>query len=89
MIQASAARVPAPAGPPPGAPRPAKAQLVALQDMVNLGYPRGVQRLLDDMHAQQPDTAAWLAPLRDMARTFDFDRMTPWIQDALHTSPTD
>jgi len=74
-----------PAGPPHGTPRPSKAQLLALQDMVNLGYPRGVQRLLDDMQATQPDTAAWLAPLRELARDFDFDRMTPWIQDALHT----
>jgi signal transduction histidine kinase/CheY-like chemotaxis protein/purine-cytosine permease-like protein len=78
-----------PASQPAGGPRPTKAQLLALQDMVNLGYPRGVQRLLDDMQAAQPEAAAWLAPLRDLARSFEFDRMTPWIQDALHTSEAD
>jgi len=83
------AAAPAQAGPPTGAPRPPKAQLMALQDMVNLGYPRGVQRLLDDILAAQPDTAAWLAPLQALARTFEFDRMTPWIQDALHTADAD
>ena len=27
--------------------------------------------------------------LRECARHFDFDRMTPWIQDVLHTAPAD
>ena len=76
-------------GPPAQGPRPSRAQLLALRDMVNLGYPRGVQRLLDDMLASAPEAAAWLAPLRECARNFDFDRMTPWIQDALHTAPAD
>ena len=75
--------------PPAQGPRPSRAQLLALRDMVNLGYPRGVQRLLDDMLASAPEAAAWLAPLRECARNFDFDRMTPWIQDALHTAPAD
>ncbi len=83
------AALPTPGRPPAEAPRPAKAQLRALQDMVNLGYPRGVQRLLDDMQAAQPEAADWLAPLQALARNFDFDRMTPWIQDALHTSEAD
>ena len=89
LAPAAARAAAAQAGPPATGPRPAKAQLLALQDMVNLGYPRGVQRLLDDMLATQPEAATWLAPLQSLARNFDFDRMTPWIQDALHTSETD
>jgi CheY-like chemotaxis protein len=78
--------------PPPAAPAPvavadstlpARAQLQALQEVVNLGYPRGVQRLLDEIEAARPECAAWLAPLRALAQAFRFDPMTPLIQDAL------
>jgi CheY-like chemotaxis protein len=42
---------------------PARAQLHALRDVVDLGYPRGVQKLLDQIEAEQPTVpAAWLAP---------------------------
>ncbi|MDP1650516.1 MAG: ATP-binding protein [Rubrivivax sp.] len=64
-------------------PAPAREQLQALQQVVDLGYPRGVLRLLDEIEAARPDCVAWLAPLRALAAAFEFDRMTPWIQDAL------
>jgi hypothetical protein len=54
-----------------------------LREVVDLGYPRGVQRQLERIRAEQPDCAAWLAPLQAMAQAFQFDRMTPVIQDAL------
>jgi CheY-like chemotaxis protein len=69
-------------------PAPSRAQLQALQQVVALGYPRGVMRLLDEIEQTRPDCSAWLAPLRTLAASFEFDRMTPWIQDAIaHTHP--
>ena len=40
-------------------------------------------RLLDEIEAARPDCTAWLAALRALAAAFEFDRMTPWIQDAI------
>lgn len=80
---------PPPAAPPlpaPDAPLPTRAQLQALHEVVNLGYPRGVQRLLDEIESQRPDCAPWLAPLRSLAQAFQFDRMNPLISDALAKS---
>ena len=76
----------APPPPPPPAdtgPPPPRAQLQALQEVVNLGYPRGVQRVLEQIEAEHPTSASWLAPLRTLAQGFQFDRMTPLIQKAL------
>ncbi len=71
---------------PPDAPAPAREQLLALREVVDLGYPRGVQRLLEQIERERPDCAAWLAPLRALAQSFQFDRMTPLIQDAIAKS---
>ncbi len=81
-----------PAAPPPPAPpraalpRPPREQLQALQQVVRLGYPRGVQRLLAQIERERPECAPWLAPLRALAQAFEFDRMTPLIDDALARS---
>ncbi len=74
---------PPPAPTPADAPVPTRAQLLALREVVSLGYPRGVQRLLAQIEAERPDCTPWLAPLRALAQGFQFDRMTPLIQDAL------
>jgi len=83
------------AAPPPAAPTapatlpasalptPSREQLLALQQVVDIGYPRGVARVLDEIETARPDCGAWLAPLRGHAAAFDLDRLTPWIQDAL------
>jgi signal transduction histidine kinase/purine-cytosine permease-like protein/FixJ family two-component response regulator len=83
----AAAPPPPPAAPAADAPRPTRAQLQALHEVVELGYPRGVQRLLEQIETERPECAAWLAPLRTLAQTFQFDRMTPLIKDALAKSP--
>ncbi len=75
-----------PTAPPPDAPRPTRAQLLALQEMVRLGYPRGVQKLLVQIAAERPECAAWLAGLHTLALAFQFDRMSPVIDDALARS---
>ena len=76
-----------PTAPPPptpaNAPRPGRAQLLALREVVNLGYPRGLRRLLDQIETERPECAAWLAPLRALAAGFQFDRIPPLIDAAL------
>ncbi|MBK8866438.1 MAG: response regulator [Betaproteobacteria bacterium] len=82
--QAPAAAVPV----APPLPAPSRAQLLALQQVVELGYPRGVMRLLDEIEQARPECHAWLAPLRQLAQAFEFDRMTPRIRDAIaHAHP--
>jgi hypothetical protein len=72
----------------PPLPAPSRAQLLALQQVVELGYPRGVMRLLDEIEQARPECHAWLAPLRQLAQAFEFDRMTPRIRDAIaHAHP--
>jgi CheY-like chemotaxis protein len=68
------------------APRPSRQHLQALHEVTSLGYPRGVQRLLDRIEHERPDCRPWLAPLRSLALNFQFDRMTAMIQDALARS---
>ncbi|MDO9073471.1 MAG: ATP-binding protein [Rubrivivax sp.] len=74
---------PAAARPAADGPQPTYAQLQALQDMVRLGYPRGVQRLLAQIEAERPECAPWLAPLCALAQSFEFHRMAPLIEAAL------
>jgi signal transduction histidine kinase/CheY-like chemotaxis protein/purine-cytosine permease-like protein len=83
------APVPPPPGAPADAPRPAREQLLALREVVSLGYPRGVRRLLDEIDAARPECRPWLVPLRGLAQAFQFDRMAPLIDDALIESNAD
>ncbi len=78
------AAVPAAAG-----PRPGREQLLALKQVVELGYPRGVQRLLDRLADERPDCAGWLAAQRSLAEHFRFDRMTTLIDEALAHAAAD
>ena len=82
------------ADPPPGpalaaadAPRPTLARLLALQEVVSLGYPKGVSRQLQLIEQLQPECAAWLAPLRSLAQHFQFEIMSSLIQDAIAQTP--
>jgi signal transduction histidine kinase/purine-cytosine permease-like protein/ActR/RegA family two-component response regulator len=72
--------------PAAAAPRPSHAQLLALQEVVSLGYPRGVQRVLAQIEADSPACRTWLVPLQALAQGFLFDRMTPLIVDAITKS---
>jgi signal transduction histidine kinase/CheY-like chemotaxis protein len=67
---------------------PPRQQLQALLAVVQLGYPRGVQRQLEGIETGHPGCAAWLAPLHSLAQCFQYDQMTRLIQDALAKSPT-
>jgi CheY-like chemotaxis protein len=69
------------AAPPPHAP--SREHLQALHEVVALGYPRGVQQVLDRIAHAQPECVAWLASMRALAQAFQFDRMNESIRDAL------
>jgi CheY-like chemotaxis protein len=76
---------PADAPAPPagdGAP-PAAGQLLALDELVSLGYYRGIVRQLDAIEAGDPAQAAFVAGLRGMAQNFQLDAMTRVIRQAL------
>jgi signal transduction histidine kinase/purine-cytosine permease-like protein/DNA-binding NarL/FixJ family response regulator len=63
----------------PLAPPPAHHQQ-ALSDLVRLGYVRGVLARLDEIEAEHPECAAWLATARGWAQAFQLDRITPLLQ---------
>ena len=54
---------------------PGRQQLDALQEVVSLGYYRGILNKLDEIEAQQPTSAAFVADMRDLARRFQFEAM--------------
>jgi len=71
-----------PAGTPPLLPPPAEA-LRALDELVRLGYLRGIQKKLDALTAAHPASAAYIERLRGLARGFQLDTMAHLIQSAL------
>jgi signal transduction histidine kinase/purine-cytosine permease-like protein/ActR/RegA family two-component response regulator len=79
------------AAPEPVPPAPAEAALAlpaephlrALQELVNLGYVRGIVRRLDQIEAESPACAAFVGRMRAMARGFRLDEMHGVIQRAL------
>jgi CheY-like chemotaxis protein len=77
---------------PPAAPQaaastpPPPAALLALREVVRLGYPRGVQRMLDDIEQRHPASQSFVAALRPLARQFQYERLMQVISDALERS---
>jgi hypothetical protein len=43
--------------------------------VVSLGYYRGIMNLLDDIEAGQPQSAAFVADMRALAKQFQFETM--------------
>jgi signal transduction histidine kinase/purine-cytosine permease-like protein/FixJ family two-component response regulator len=62
---------------------PPAAALRALDDLVRLGYLRGIQKKLDALAAEHPASAAFIDRLRGLARGFQLDTMAHLIQSAL------
>ncbi len=75
------------AGAPALVPPPAEA-LRALDELVRLGYLRGIQKKLDALTAEHPASAAYIDRLRSLARGFQLDTMAHLIQSALVDAPT-
>ena len=61
---------------------PSAASLYALQQVIDLGYLRGVVNQLDDIEAREPHSAGFVTHLRGLARQFQFDAMTGVIRKA-------
>jgi hypothetical protein len=80
----------APAALPTAAPPPVQAEFVypaddrlqALDEMVNLGYFRGIVKLLDNIEAESPECAAFVAHMRLLSRQFQLDAMTGLLRKA-------
>ncbi len=79
------ASAPAAPEPPPEGPLalPPEPQLRALQELVNLGYVRGIVRRLDQIQAESPESAAFVARMRALARGFRLDEMNGELTRAL------
>ena len=65
--------------------RPDESAVQALLNLVGLGYYRGVMNKLDEIERHQPETAAFVKPLRELARQFQFDAI---IQRLAHEPET-
>ena len=63
---------------------PAPARLLALQQVVGLGFYRGILNQLDDIDRQQPECASYTDSLRILARQFQFDALQHALEQALH-----
>ncbi len=84
----------APATPPPvnapanePVPAPPRAALLALQELVKLGYFRGIMNSLQAMASAHPESATFVATLTQLARQYQFETMMPILQKALDESP--
>ncbi|MFO1191148.1 MAG: ATP-binding protein [Rhodoferax sp.] len=61
---------------------PAQPDLDALNEVVSLGYYRGILNKLDDIEAAQPASAAFVADMRELARRFQFETMGRHLAEA-------
>jgi signal transduction histidine kinase/CheY-like chemotaxis protein/purine-cytosine permease-like protein len=78
---------PAPAPPPDAAMTfPSVLRLRALDELVHLGYFRGIVRLLDEIESEEAQCAAFVAHMRELARDFQLEAMTGVLRKALHAS---
>jgi signal transduction histidine kinase/CheY-like chemotaxis protein/purine-cytosine permease-like protein len=66
---------------------PDAAELQALDELVNLGYYRGIVRKLDDIERLDSRHAPFVTDLRGLARQFQLDAMTRMIRRALDDAP--
>ena len=75
---------------PPSAPQalPPRADLVALQELVRLGYYRGITNKLDALAVAQPEVSAFIATMAALARQYHFETMLVQLQKMLDATPT-
>jgi len=67
---------------------PDGAQLQALEELVGLGYFRGIVNKLDEIEADNAAHAGFVAHLRTLARQFQLDAMTRILRQARHDRET-
>ena len=83
---AAEAHVPDPSAPALVPPPPEA--LRALDELVRLGYLRGIQKKLDALQPEHPASGPWLDHQRALARGFQLDTMAHLIQAALTVPDT-
>jgi signal transduction histidine kinase/ActR/RegA family two-component response regulator len=70
---------------PAGTPvYPDRAQLVALHEVVTLGFYRGILNQLDALEAAQPECSGFVASMRELARQFQFETMSQQLAHIDH-----
>ncbi|MBX3621326.1 MAG: response regulator [Rhizobacter sp.] len=67
---------------------PGEAELKALDELIHLGYFRGIVKKLDEIEREHPACASFVAHLRGMARNFQLDAMSQLVRRALHDPAT-
>ena len=82
-IEAAGAEQPAPAVMPHWV-LPSLAQLQGLQELVALGYLRGIQRKLDEIEGENAAHGSFVAHLRGLARNFQLDALTAILTKSIH-----
>ena len=63
---------------------PERRALDALQEVVDLGYYRGILNQLDEIEAAQPQSAAFVVDMRALARQFQFELMSRQLGQAVY-----
>ena len=76
--------VPAMAGQTAALVYPSRAHLDALQEVVTLGFYRGILNQLDALEAAQPECASFVARMRELARQFQFETMSQQLAGIHH-----
>jgi signal transduction histidine kinase/CheY-like chemotaxis protein/purine-cytosine permease-like protein len=67
---------------------PPVGELIDLQTLVRLGYPRGIMNKLDALDAQHPECRVFTASLAAMTRRYEFDAALAQLEKALDESQT-
>lgn len=87
----SADSPPPPAGPAPQAPppivAPAEAHLAALDELIGLGYLRGILNKLGEIERLDTAHSEFVRVLRDLARQFQFDAMKEILRKVRDDTP--
>jgi hypothetical protein len=63
---------------------PDRGQLNALQEVVTLGFYRGILNQLDALEVAQPECALFVARMRELARQFQFETMSQQLAHIDH-----
>ena len=84
-------RAPSHASAPPAAANwvlPAETQLKALDELISLGYFRGIVKKLDEIEGENAAHASFVSHLRGLAHNFQLDAMSGLVRRALNDQPT-
>jgi len=67
---------------------PDEHHLKALDELISLGYFRGIVKKLDEIEGENAAHASFVDHLRGLARNFQLDAMSGLVRRALHDQPT-